>query len=354
MSVLPCGVQYILLFQLVFQDFAVAGKTACDAKGNDATCTGTANEQQSDIVASNLLQAQKNTYMVLHQQEDEGAFGDENDKPGLHASANGTMVNLKVMTAAEDYAGTETGVNVSFMVGGAWTTEAQLLERIPIGGSIKLSMLLDSWPTQMRVRALGDDSWGVSSIELTAVHFGKKLENFTASIIKDHKAHYVAHNASIKLHLNDTAIFDVPAIPKEGCETRKGPGSTLVSMGSESPPGTKCIFGVDVRDRGAHCILELEYGTFGWCFTSKDKSSWGSCNEKCQLIGENRVLGEKIKEAAEQQLRMQKTIDAIADKVGVVPKGKGKSKGKGKAKSPTKGKSKPEVKGKAKGLDPLR
>jgi hypothetical protein len=37
-----------------------------------------------------------------------------------------------------------------------------------------------------------------------------------------------------------------------------------------------------------------EYGSFGWCFTSQDKSSWGSCSESCPLFGPAKVLAKKI------------------------------------------------------------
>eukprot|EP00927_Polykrikos_kofoidii_P073877 TRINITY_DN69894_c0_g1_i1.p1 TRINITY_DN69894_c0_g1~~TRINITY_DN69894_c0_g1_i1.p1 ORF type:complete len:332 (-),score=64.03 TRINITY_DN69894_c0_g1_i1:274-1212(-) len=48
-----------------------------------------------------------------------------------------------------------------------------------------------------------------------------------------------------------------------------------------SPPGTPCVFGVDVLDEGWHCIMEAgdPYGDFGWCWTGKN--SWGSCSEDC-------------------------------------------------------------------------
>merc|ERR1712187_379290 len=63
---------------------------------------------------------------------------------------------------------------------------------------------------------------------------------------------------------------------------------------STSAPGTPCVFGSDPRDEGSHCIMEHQYGSFGWCFTSQDKSSWGSCGETCPLSGPAKVLAGKI------------------------------------------------------------
>jgi len=62
-----------------------------------------------------------------------------------------------------------------------------------------------------------------------------------------------------------------------------------------SPAGTPCVFGVDPRDEGSHCIMDGgQYGSFGWCFTSKSRQSWGACSESCPLFGPSKVLGAKI------------------------------------------------------------
>jgi len=78
------------------------------------------------------------------------------------------------------------------------------------------------------------------------------------------------------------------------CITREDPrvSSTFYIT---SPVGTPCVFGVDPRDEGSHCIMEGgNYGSFGWCFTSKSKKSWGSCSESCPLFGPSKVVGAKI------------------------------------------------------------
>jgi len=78
------------------------------------------------------------------------------------------------------------------------------------------------------------------------------------------------------------------------CITREDPrvSSTFYTT---SPVGTPCVFGVDPRDEGSHCIMEGDkYGSFGWCYTSTSRQSWGSCSESCPLFGPSKVLGAKI------------------------------------------------------------
>lgn len=83
-----------------------------------------------------------------------------------------------------------------------------------------------------------------------------------------------------------------------GCATKKDPRATAW-FAETAAEGTPCLFGVDVRDEGTHCILsEGQYGSNGWCYTSMDFSSWGSCNEKCPLYGPAGTLGSKIEGVA--------------------------------------------------------
>lgn len=78
---------------------------------------------------------------------------------------------------------------------------------------------------------------------------------------------------------------------------------TCVTVNSEasilgyttSPANTPCIFGLDKRDEGKHCILDdMRYGSLGWCYTSKSLESWGPCSESCPLFGQLKVLGNKV------------------------------------------------------------
>jgi hypothetical protein len=83
---------------------------------------------------------------------------------------------------------------------------------------------------------------------------------------------------------------------QKACVTRED-SRAISSIGgyTTSPPGTPCVFGVDDRDEGSHCIMDDEqYGSFGWCFTSQDKASFGSCSEGCPLYGHFGTLHKAI------------------------------------------------------------
>lgn len=79
------------------------------------------------------------------------------------------------------------------------------------------------------------------------------------------------------------------------CRTRLDERATSVAI-AIAAPGTPCVFGVDPLDEGNHCILDPEYGTFGWCYTAKDKSAWGICSNSCPLSGPAHVLERRIDE----------------------------------------------------------
>jgi len=70
--------------------------------------------------------------------------------------------------------------------------------------------------------------------------------------------------------------------------------------GHVSPIGTPCVFGIDPRDEGYHCMIDNGmYGSFGWCYTNKDRSSWGACNQDCPLFGLAKVIGNRLKNVTE-------------------------------------------------------
>jgi len=68
-----------------------------------------------------------------------------------------------------------------------------------------------------------------------------------------------------------------------------------------SPPGTPCVFGLDPRDEGAHCIFDDgQYGSLGWCYTGANKEAWGACGESCPLYGQAQILDRKIDQVLEE------------------------------------------------------
>jgi hypothetical protein len=93
----------------------------------------------------------------------------------------------------------------------------------------------------------------------------------------------------------DYATKDAKAISIPGCATRYDSRATSNSFTTVSKAGAHCVFGIDERDEGSHCILsDGSYGTNGWCWTSEDRTTWGSCNEYCPLWGAAGVLEKRI------------------------------------------------------------
>lgn len=95
------------------------------------------------------------------------------------------------------------------------------------------------------------------------------------------------------------------------CATKADP-RTRAWFAVTSPEGTPCVFGVegDARDEGSHCIYDNGlFGSNGWCYTSKDRSSWGSCNHLCPLYGSAATLGNKIAKVAAVVSDLTKILD---------------------------------------------
>lgn len=92
--------------------------------------------------------------------------------------------------------------------------------------------------------------------------------------------------------------------PQSTCVTRTD--SRVAAWFKETAnEGSACMFGVDSRDEGSHCILEGgKYGSNGWCYTAKDASTWGSCAAGCPLHGSAAAVAAKI--------------DVLADAVGLL------------------------------------
>lgn len=99
-----------------------------------------------------------------------------------------------------------------------------------------------------------------------------------------------------------------------GCATKKDP-RVKAWFATTSPDGTPCVFGVadDPRDEQEHCIFDNGmYGSNGWCYTSKDRTSWGSCNEKCPLYGLSKALGTKIDKVAKSIADVAKVLNGTS------------------------------------------
>jgi len=91
------------------------------------------------------------------------------------------------------------------------------------------------------------------------------------------------------------------------CVTRADPRAVANGY-TTAKPGTPCVFGLDIRDEGKHCVLDPEYGSFGWCYTDDDRESFGSCSEDCPMFGPHGVLQSKLD-------AMDEAVSIILDKM---------------------------------------
>lgn len=85
----------------------------------------------------------------------------------------------------------------------------------------------------------------------------------------------------------------------QNCTTREDPRGHQGKFTKAAKPGTPCLFGVDARDEGAHCIAtqpgkDANWGSFGWCWTDDTHSTWGICSQGCPMAGFSKLLGAKL------------------------------------------------------------
>jgi len=114
---------------------------------------------------------------------------------------------------------------------------------------------------------------------------------------------------------NDTNASNATPSTVTGCSVKEDPRAKAW-FAETSPEGTPCVFGVDgdVRDEGAHCIFDNgDFGSNGWCYTAKDRSSWGSCNDLCPLYGPTKQLGKKIDHMDKMVDKVIKSLNSSAD-----------------------------------------
>lgn len=159
---------------------------------------------------------------------------------------------------------------------------------------------------------IGQDPAVVSNVTVAA----PQNASANASASNSDSAYYY-DDAPGNLTLNDTNVSNATNVTAGSCVTRYEPRADAMTshlMTSIAPTGTPCLFGVDPRDEGKHCIHEDDdLGSFGWCFTTADQSQWGSCGEKCPLIGHPKLLGERIDDIKEMLHEMN---DFVHEKLG--------------------------------------
>jgi len=144
-------------------------------------------------------------------------------------------------------------------------------------------------------------------------HTSNGTDRFDEDFLRDGDGNVskVANTSAPGRHANNSSSTPSSAA---ACATRADSRAHSY-VSTIAQPGTPCVFGVDDRDEGSHCIMEDgKYGSYGWCFTSNDTSSWGSCNEHCPLFGVAKVLADKI-EALERKLAAKDFASMLEAKV---------------------------------------
>lgn len=98
---------------------------------------------------------------------------------------------------------------------------------------------------------------------------------------------------------------------QSSCSTRKDVRAAAW-FAETAPEGSPCVFGVDARDEGSHCILDNgKYGSHGWCYTVEEATEWGSCDKGCPLHGSTKAVAAKIDVLADQVGQLKKRVLAV-------------------------------------------
>lgn len=235
--------------------------------------------------------------------------------------ASSINVTLEVHTSNLPYAQTETPVLVAFQVGGTWTNDVVFLATAALTQVVVKTFSLEAWPTKLRLTAQGADAWGYSQVLLST---GSRVvtildETMGNNSYGESSVHWVDGNEDAPRY-NVYNVVEVgvqsPKAANINCTT-KSDSRAYVTGYTTAPNGTPCIFGLDARDEGSHCIIDDgKYGSFGWCYTSEDMYSWGSCSENCPLFGPAKVLGAKIDRLQEE---LKEDAEASGKKNGTAP-----------------------------------
>eukprot|EP00403_Amphidinium_massartii_P008878 CAMPEP_0178422860 /NCGR_PEP_ID=MMETSP0689_2-20121128/27393_1 /TAXON_ID=160604 /ORGANISM="Amphidinium massartii, Strain CS-259" /LENGTH=179 /DNA_ID=CAMNT_0020044441 /DNA_START=41 /DNA_END=577 /DNA_ORIENTATION=- len=104
-------------------------------------------------------------------------------------------------------------------------------------------------------------------------------------------------------------ISQVVTTTAANCSTRSDVRAEGLPLTRVAAPGTPCLFGVDPRDEGFHCIAELTFGSYGWCWTTANQTLWGPCSYGCPLYGQAKVLGDRLNAIAEDLASLKKTVE---------------------------------------------
>eukprot|EP00927_Polykrikos_kofoidii_P059654 TRINITY_DN54796_c0_g1_i1.p1 TRINITY_DN54796_c0_g1~~TRINITY_DN54796_c0_g1_i1.p1 ORF type:complete len:393 (-),score=68.17 TRINITY_DN54796_c0_g1_i1:129-1232(-) len=231
------------------------------------------------------------------------------------ALTNSMDIVVEVDTSSYRDAGTISGATMAFQIGTDWTEDMDLCGETVQEEIVARMVRLPAWPNKLRINALGGDAWGYKSIFL----YFTDTSNNTAKVVllntsmndtyAPGSAYWVdgaGEAPSVNTYVVPEFLPHVNGEPH--CKTRVDPRVHSM-MYETSPEGTECVFGVDDADEGSHCIFDDgQFGSFGWCYTSKDRSSWGSCDETCPLVGPFKILGTKVNEVLR---RLQALNDAL-------------------------------------------
>jgi len=208
-------------------------------------------------------------------------------------------LDVEVETSMDEFAQTETGAEVAFKVGATWTAAESLCDRASLGETVTTHVNLSGWPSQMSISAKGPDAWGYSQITLHSGGLTIHVLNASEGDDRNYGAgarHWVDSDEAAP----ETNVYNVTEVPQDNIEAQANCTTQedvrVEAFGyTTSPAGTQCVFGVDLRDEGYHCILdEGIYGSYGWCYTDIGASSWGSCSENCPLFGPLKKLAKKL------------------------------------------------------------
>eukprot|EP00931_Biecheleriopsis_adriatica_P091452 TRINITY_DN65339_c0_g1_i1.p1 TRINITY_DN65339_c0_g1~~TRINITY_DN65339_c0_g1_i1.p1 ORF type:complete len:298 (-),score=53.60 TRINITY_DN65339_c0_g1_i1:35-904(-) len=131
-------------------------------------------------------------------------------------------------------------------------------------------------------------NWTVSTGSRTGTYIGDALGNASEAVWN------ASNSTALKRLVSETCLT---------AETDEVDGwFTFVS-----PAGSRCVFGVDTRDEGEHCIDQGgDHGANGWCWTSEAVRSWGKCKDDCPLAGADKVLADKLDSLEKRLQKLEK------------------------------------------------